>query len=79
MIPIFLYRDEIVHKEKGKFVQNMHSKFKSRSVQTFHVPLSVLLHWLQKVSEFEGLLVPGLEIKAFDRSQTEEAESWFSQ
>lgn len=34
--------------------------------------------WLKKVSEFEGLLIPGLEIKAFDRDQKEEAEVWLS-
>jgi len=33
-------------------------------------------NWLKKVSEFEGLLIPGLEIKAFDRDQILEAESW---
>ena len=34
--------------------------------------------WLKKVSEFEGALYPGLEIKAFDRDQKEEAEDWLS-
>ncbi|MFW9835743.1 MAG: STAS/SEC14 domain-containing protein [Candidatus Thorarchaeota archaeon] len=34
--------------------------------------------WLKKVSEFEGTLFPGLEIKAFDRNQKEEAEAWLS-
>ena len=34
--------------------------------------------WLKKVSEFEGHLFPGLEIKAFDRDQREEAEAWLS-
>ena len=34
--------------------------------------------WLKKVSEFEGVLFPGLEIKAFDRDQKEEAEAWLS-
>ena len=34
--------------------------------------------WLKKVSEFEGSLCPGLEIKAFDRDQKEEAENWLS-
>ena len=34
--------------------------------------------WLKKVSEFEGHLIPGLEIKAFDRAQKEEAEAWLS-
>ena len=35
--------------------------------------------WLQKVSEFEGLLIPGIEIQAFDRDQKEAAESWLSE
>ena len=34
--------------------------------------------WLQKASELEGILVPGLEIKAFNRDQQEEAEAWLS-
>ena len=34
--------------------------------------------WLKKVSEFEGALYPGLEIKAFDRDQKEGAEDWLS-
>jgi hypothetical protein len=34
--------------------------------------------WLKKVSEFEGALFPGLEIKAFNRDQKEEAEAWLS-
>jgi hypothetical protein len=34
--------------------------------------------WLKKVSEFEGTLFPGLEIKAFDRDQKVEAEAWLS-
>lgn len=34
--------------------------------------------WLKKVSEFEGSLFPGLEIKAFKLDQKEEAESWLS-
>jgi len=34
--------------------------------------------WLKKVSEFEGDLYPGLEIKAFNRDQKEEAEAWLS-
>ncbi|MGI9536628.1 MAG: STAS/SEC14 domain-containing protein [Desulfocapsaceae bacterium] len=32
--------------------------------------------WIQKVSELEGVLIPGLEIKAFSREQREEAETW---
>ena len=34
--------------------------------------------WLKKVSEFEGTLSPGLEIKAFNLDQKEEAEGWLS-
>jgi len=34
--------------------------------------------WLKTISEIEGLLIPGLEIKAFDRSQKTEAEEWLS-
>jgi hypothetical protein len=34
--------------------------------------------WLKKVSEFEGALFPGLEIKAFDTDQKVEAEAWLS-
>lgn len=34
--------------------------------------------WLKKVSEFEGALIPGLEIKAFDRDQRPAAETWLS-
>ena len=34
--------------------------------------------WLKKVSEFEGVLFPGLEIKAFNRDQKEEADAWLS-
>jgi len=35
-------------------------------------------NWIKKVSEFEGMLIPGLEIKAFDRNRKEEAEAWLS-
>lgn len=35
-------------------------------------------NWIQKVSEFEGLLIPGLEIKAFNRDRKEEAEAWLT-
>lgn len=34
--------------------------------------------WLKKVSEFEGVLIPGLEIKAFNRDQKEQAEIWLT-
>ena len=32
--------------------------------------------WLKKISEFEGALYPGLEIKAFDREHKAQAEAW---
>jgi hypothetical protein len=34
--------------------------------------------WLKTVSELEGVLFPGLEIKAFDRDRKTEAEAWLS-
>lgn len=34
--------------------------------------------WLKKISEFEGALFPGLEIKAFNLDQKMEAETWLS-
>ena len=34
--------------------------------------------WLKKISEFEGALIPGLEIKAFSRDQTKAAEEWLA-
>lgn len=34
--------------------------------------------WLKIVSKLKGSLYPGLEIKAFDRDQREEAEIWLS-
>ncbi len=34
--------------------------------------------WLKMVSEFEGALYPGLEIKAFNRDQKAEAEDWLA-
>ena len=34
--------------------------------------------WLKMVSELEGTLIPGLEIKAFSRDQKGEAEAWLS-
>ena len=36
-------------------------------------------NWIQKASELEGLLIPGIDIKAFNRDQKEEAESWLSE
>ena len=32
--------------------------------------------WLKRVSEFEGAIYPCLEIKAFNREQKAEAETW---
>ena len=32
--------------------------------------------WVKTASEIEGALIPGLEIKAFDRSAEAEAEAW---
>ena len=34
--------------------------------------------WLKKISELEGALYPGLEIKAFNFDQKTEAEAWLS-
>ena len=32
--------------------------------------------WLRKVSELEGVIIPGLEVKAFTRDKKAEAEAW---
>ena len=34
--------------------------------------------WVQKASEVEGALIPGLKIKAFDLDEAEEAERWLA-
>ena len=34
--------------------------------------------WLKKASELEGMLYPGLEIKAFGRDKKPDAEAWLS-
>ena len=34
--------------------------------------------WVQKVSEWEGKLIPGLEIKAFNQDENEKAEAWLA-
>ena len=34
--------------------------------------------WVKKASEIEGALLPGLEIKAFDRNEEVEAEAWLA-
>lgn len=35
--------------------------------------------WLQVASELEAIFIPGVEIKAFNREQKKEAESWLSE
>ncbi len=35
--------------------------------------------WLQTVSEIEGALIPGLEIKGFDPDQEAQAEAWLAE
>jgi len=35
--------------------------------------------WLKMISEIEGALIPGLEIKGFDRENEAAAEAWLSQ
>jgi hypothetical protein len=32
--------------------------------------------WIKKVSEFEGMFIPGLKIRTFDRDKKKEAEEW---
>lgn len=34
--------------------------------------------WIRKASEFEGALIPGVEIRAFRPGEATEAESWLS-
>jgi len=34
--------------------------------------------WVQKVSELEGALFPGLEIRAFDLADVDQAEAWLA-
>lgn len=34
--------------------------------------------WIKKISEIEGALIPGIEIKGFDRDQNDEAETWLA-
>ncbi len=34
--------------------------------------------WVQKASEIEGALIPGLKIKAFDFDEADEAERWLA-
>jgi len=34
--------------------------------------------WLKRVSEFEGALFPGLDIRAFDMDRRSEAEAWLA-
>ena len=35
--------------------------------------------WLQRLSEWEGALIPGLDIKAFARNDREQAERWLEE
>ncbi len=35
--------------------------------------------WIKKISELEGALIPGLEIKGFSREQKAEAEAWLDE
>ena len=48
------------------------SKFRKAAVLTDR-------SWLKRASELEGLVIPGLEIKAFDRDERERAELWLSE
>ncbi|MGB0958371.1 MAG: STAS/SEC14 domain-containing protein [Litorivicinus sp.] len=33
-------------------------------------------HWVGELAEFEGLLIPGLKIEAFDNAEVAEASAW---
>ncbi|WP_116473325.1 SpoIIAA family protein [Zobellella maritima] len=35
--------------------------------------------WVRTVSQWEGALIPGLEIKAFEPDQTQQAEAWLAE
>lgn len=35
--------------------------------------------WIKTISEIEGMLIPSLEIKAFDISEKEAAEAWLAE
>lgn len=35
--------------------------------------------WVRTASEFEGMLVPGLQIKSFEPGQEAEAEAWLAE
>lgn len=55
----------------------------SRLLETFRfikkfVRAAVLANknWVKRVSEIEGILIPGLEIKAFNMNEEAEAEAW---
>lgn len=34
--------------------------------------------WVRKISEIEGALIPGIELKAFDAAHEAEAEAWLA-
>ena len=36
-------------------------------------------HWIRVVSQIEGALIPGLEIKAFELDQKSEAKAWLAE
>ena len=36
-------------------------------------------NWVRKVSEIEGALIPGLDIKSFELDQEAEAEAWLAE
>ncbi|CCK81248.1 SpoIIAA family protein [Desulfobacula toluolica] len=35
-------------------------------------------NWIKNVSELEGALIPGLEIKAFSKEEKKDAEAWLN-
>ncbi|CAH0992425.1 hypothetical protein SIN8267_02545 [Sinobacterium norvegicum] len=35
--------------------------------------------WVQKIGEFEGRLIPGLDIKSFNSDETDAAEAWLAE
>lgn len=36
-------------------------------------------NWVKKISEIEGMLIPGLDIKAFDPDEEAAAEAWLAE
>ena len=35
-------------------------------------------HWVRRVSEWEGKLIPGLDIRAFEPAHRDDAEAWLN-